>query len=302
MVSRAQHSEDLHEEERGMSILLRYEGPAVDDGTMNVYDAAANMTAFSDFVVVAAQKIYGEGVQVKAEVTAFQHGSFGTGLLFEVIGAAATMLPMLPDVVSVATTVKESLELYRFLKGEEPKKVEYHEDNSVHVTNNSGNILVINRPSLQVTLDTKAGKASAQFIGEALSKAGVDSISISSEGVKLAQATAADAPYYHPIGDEDTVTESVTRMGLVIEMLSFKEGNKWRMWNGAEALMYAMEDEDFRERVNRGEAFRKGDILICDVRVKQTKAGGVLKLHRSIIKVHQHTGASTQPPLGFGDA
>jgi hypothetical protein len=41
-------------EERGMSILLRYQGPAVDAGAMNVYDAAANMVAFSNFVVAAA--------------------------------------------------------------------------------------------------------------------------------------------------------------------------------------------------------------------------------------------------------
>ena len=268
---------------------------------MNVYDAAANMTAFSDFVVAAAHKIYGEDVYVKAEVTAFKHGSFGTDLLFEVVGAAAANLPMLPDVVSVATTVKESLELYRFLKGEEPQKVEHHEDNSVHVTNNTGTIMVINRPSLQLTLDPKAGKAAAQFIGEALSKARVDSIDISSEGVKIAQATASDAPYYHPIGDEDTVNESVTRMGLVIEMLSFKDGNKWRMWNGAESIMYAMEDEDFSRRVNSGEAFRKGDILICDVRVKQTRTNGALKLHRAIVKVHDHKGGADQQPLGLGE-
>lgn len=289
--------EERHEEGRGMSILLRYQGPAVEDGTMNVYDAAANMTAFSDFVVAAAHKIYGEDVHVKAEVTAFKHGSFGTDLLFEVVGAAAAMLPILPDIVSVATTVKESLELYRFLKGEEPQKVENREDNSVNVTNNSGSIIVINRPSLQLTLDPKAGKATAQFIGEALSKAGVDSIDISSDGVKIAQATTNDAMYYHPIGDEDTVTESVTRMGLVIETLSFKDGNKWRMWNGAESLLYAMEDEDFVSRVNSGEAFRKGDILICDVRIKQTKSGGALKLQRAIIKVHDHKIGLDQPRL-----
>lgn len=293
--------EERHDEARGMSILLRYQGPAVEDGAMNVYDAAANMTAFSDFVVAAAHKIYGEDVYVKAEVTAFKHGSFGTDLLYEVVGAAAAILPMLPDAVSVATTLKESLELYRFLKGEEPQKIEHREDNSVNVTNNSGNIIVINRPSLQLTLDPKAGKAAAQFIGEALSKAGVDSIDISSDGVKIAQATTNDAHYYHPIGDEDTVTESVTRMGLVIEMLSFKDGNKWRMWNGAESLMYAMEDEDFSGRVNGGEAFRKGDILICDVRVKQTKANGALKLHRAIIKVHDHKIGLDQPPLNLGE-
>jgi hypothetical protein len=293
--------EEQHDEAIGMSILLRYQGPAVEDGTMNVYDAAANMTAFSDFVVAAAKNIYGDDVYVKAEVTAFKHGSFGTDLLFEVVGAAASILPMMPDIVSVATTVKESIELYRFLKGEEPNKVEHLEDNSVKVTNNSGNIIVINRPSLQLTLDQKAGKAAAQFIGEALSKAGVDSIDISSNGVRIAQATTNDAQYYHPIGDEDIVTESVTRMGLVIETLSFKDGNKWRMWNGADSLMYAMEDNDFSARVNSGEAFRKGDILICDVRVKQTKANGALKLSRAIIKVHDHKFGPEQPPLTLGE-
>jgi len=293
--------EEQRDEARGMSILLRYQGPAVEDGTMNVYDAAANMTAFSDFVVAAAHKIYGDDVFVKAEVTAFRRGSFGTDLLFEVLGAAAPLLPMLPDMVSVATTVKESIELYRFLKGEEPQRVEHREDNSVNVSNNSGNIIVINRPSLQLTLDPKAGKAAAQFIGEALSKAGVDCIDISSDGVKIAEATTTDAQYYHPIGDEDTVTESVTRMGLVIEMLSFKDGNKWRMWNGAESLMYAMEDTDFSGRVNSGEAFRKGDILICDVAVKQTKANGALKLRRAIIKVHDHKIGSNQPLLDLGE-
>lgn len=292
---------ERYDEERGMSILLRYQGPAVEDGTMNVYDAAANMTAFSDFVVAAAYKIYGEEVHVKAEVTAFRHGSFGTDLVFEVVGTAAAILPMLPDVVSVATTVKESLELYRFLKGEQPQHVEHREDNSVRVTNNSGSVVVINRPSLQLTLDPKAGKAAAQFIGEALSKAGVDSIDITSDGVRIAQATTNDSPYYHPIGDEDTITESMTRMGLVIEMLSFKDGNKWRMWNGAESLMYAMEDEEFSHRVNSGEAFRKGDILICDVRIKQTKANGALKLHRSIVKVHDHKGGTDQRSLDLSE-
>ena len=86
-------------------------------------------------------------------------------------------------------------------------------------------------------------------------------------------------------------------MGLVVESLSFKDGNKWRMWNGAESLLYGMEDEDFRARVNNGEAFRKGDILICEVLIKQTKVNGALKLQRTILKVHDHQMGPEQPPL-----
>lgn len=288
------------EEERGVSILLRYQGPAVDDGTMNVYDAAANMVAFSNFVVAAAHKLYGEDVQVTADITAFKHASFGTDLMFQVMQATAATLPMLPNLISVATTVKESIELYRFLKGEEPAKVQHIDDHSINVTNNSGNIIVVNTPSLHLTLDKKAGEAAAQFIGAALSKPGVNQIEISSDGAQLVQATTDDALFYHPIGDEETLTESTSRMGLVIESLSFKDGHKWKMWNGSETLGYAMEDEDFIGRVNNGEAFRKGDILTCDVRVTQTKSGTALKLQRVIVKVHDHKTAVDQPGLDLG--
>jgi hypothetical protein len=285
------------EEERGVSILLRYQGPAVDDGTMNVYDAAANMVAFSNFVVAAAHKLYGEDVQVTADITAFKHASFGTDLIFQVMQATAATLPMLPNLISVATTVKESIELYRFLKGQEPAKVQHINDHSINVTNNSGNIIVVNTPSLHLTLDRKAGEAAAQFIGAALSKTGVNQIDISSDGAQLVQATTDEALFYHPIGDEETLTESTSRMGLVIESLSFKDGNKWKMWNGSETLGYAMEDEDFIGRVNNGEAFRKGDILTCDVRVTQTKSGKALKLQRVIVKVYDHKTALDQPSL-----
>jgi len=289
--------EQLNKGSHGMSILLRYQGPAVDDGTMNVYDAAANMVAFSDFVVAAAHKVYGEDVHVRAEISAYKHASFGTDLLFQVVGASMTVFPILPDLVSVATTVKDSIELFRFLRGEEPTKVVHNDDHSINVTNNSGSIIVVNTPALSLTLDPKAGLAASQFIGEALSKPGVNQIEISRDGKQIAQATKDDATYFHPIVSDDTVTETVTRMGLVVESLSFKDGNKWRMWNGAESLLYGMEDEDFRARVNNGEAFRKGDILICKVLIKQTKVNGALKLQRTILKVHDHQMGPEQPPL-----
>ncbi|MDE2154663.1 MAG: hypothetical protein KGJ32_02040 [Xanthomonadaceae bacterium] len=296
-------TEDQREEGRGMSILLRYQGPAVDDGTMNVYDAAANMVAFSNFVVAAAHKLYGDEAQVTADITAFKHASFGTNLLFQVapaIAATLPILPMLPDLISVATTVKESIELYRFLRGEKPAKVQHINDHSISVTNNSGNIIVVNTPALHLTLDRTAGEAAAQFIGTALSKPGVNQIEISTNGAPLVQATADEALFYRPISDEEILVESTVQMGLVIESLSFKDGNKWKMWNGSESLGYTMEDEDFIGRVNNGEAFRKGDILTCDVRVTQTKSGGALKLQRAIVKVHDHKTGLNQPSLDLG--
>lgn len=285
------------DEDRGMTILLRYQGPSVDDGTMNVYDVAKNMVAFSDYVVAATHRVYGEDVEVRAEVNAFQRGSFMTDLVFHVAGIGATFLAIAPDVGSVVTAVKESLELFVFLKGEAPSKVERRDDRSVHVTNNNGNVTQVNIESLQITLDEKTAKAAGVFIGEALSKPGVSKVEITSEGKQVARATDNEALFFHPITDESPVIEQTVKMGLVIEVPSFKESNKWIMWDGESSLRFAMEDEDFIARIDSGEPFRKGDILICDVRVTQTKSGGQLKIQRAVVKVHDHKPGEEQTEL-----
>jgi hypothetical protein len=290
-----------HGEERGVSILLRYQGWAVEDGSMDVYDAAKNMMAFSDYVIVAAHKLYGEHVEVKAEVNAFQRGSFMTDLAFQVMGVAATVLPIMPDIGGVITAVKESLELYVFLKGEAPQKIEHRDDRSVHVTNNNGSIFQVNIESLSLALDEKGGKAAAQFVGAALSKPGVSQIEITSEGKQIAQVNDNEARFFRPIPERETpiIEHVVPMMGLTVEEPSFKDGNsnKWTMWDGEASLQYAMEDDDFVARIDAGELFGKGHILICDVRFTQTRAGPKLKIQRAIIKVHAHREGHEQAEM-----
>jgi len=275
----------------GISILLSYKGPSVDDGTMSVYDVAKNMVAFSDYVVEAAHAIYGKDVEVTANVQAFQHGSFVTDLVFHVVGIGATIIAATPDVGGVVSVVKESLELFKFLKGEAPSKIEHHEDRSVHVTNNNGNVTQVNIASLHITLNSEIGaKAAKVFVGDALSKSGVDQIAITSAGELVASATSSEAGYFHPIENETPVLEQTYQTGLTIQEPSFKDGSghKWTMWDGEVSLQFAMEDPDFIARIDSGERFGKGDILICDVRVTQTKTASKLKSQRTIIKVHDH--------------
>lgn len=285
------------QEERGVSIVLRYQGPAVDDGSMDVYQVAGNMVAFSDFVVAAAQKLYGEEVKVKAEVNGFRQGSFTTDLTFHALGLAGAILATNPDLASVVTVVKESLGLFSFLRGKSPEKVERTgNNNNVTVTNVNGNVIVLQTESLNLTLDEKAAQAAGQFIGDALSKPGVSRLEIRSDGIKVAQVTNDDARFYHPIADETPIVEQSLQMGLTILEPNFKDGsgNRWTMWDGEASLQFVMEDEEFLKAVDAGEAFRKGDVLICDVRITQMKAGQKLKIQRAIVRVHRHKTAAEQ--------
>lgn len=277
-------------EEPGVGILLKYKGPSVDDGSMDVYAAAANMVAFSDYVVAATRHLYGN-VEVRAEVKAFQHGSFETDLIFHVVGLGATILSTTPDVQSVLTVLKESVNLFKFLKGTPPQKVEHtDQSNNVTVTNVKGNVIIVQTESLNLTMDEKAGKAAAQFVGHALSNSGVDQVEIRSEGKEIAIACQDEASFFRAIADETPILKQTVRMGLTIQEPSFKDGSghKWTMWDGEASLQYAMEDETFLARIDNGESFRKGDVLICEVRLTQMHARSKLKIQRTIVKVHDH--------------
>jgi hypothetical protein len=289
-------------EEPSVGILLKYKGPSVDEGSMDVYAAAANMVAFSNYVVAATKQLYGD-VEVKAEVKAFQRGSFETDLMFQVVGLGATVLTATPDLRSILTAMKESLDLFKFLRGEPPQKVEHtDQSNNVTVTNVNGNVIIVQTESLSLTMDEKAGKAAAQFIGEALSKPGVNKIEIQSEGQQIVAATQEDAPFYRAIVDETPIVEKTIEVGLTIQEPSFKDGSghKWTMWDGEASLQYAMEDENFIARIDNGESFRKGDMLICDVKFTQTRAGSKLKIQRTILKVHDHKEGYEQVEFDLG--
>jgi hypothetical protein len=289
-------------EEPAVGILLNYKGPAVDDGSMDVYAAAANMVAFSDFVVAASKQLYGD-VQVKAEVRAFNQGSFETDLVFYVVGLGSTVLSATPDVGSVLKVVKESLGLFKFLKGKAPEKVQHvDQSNNVTVTNVSGNVTIVQTESLTLTMDEKAGKAVGQFVAAALSKPGIERLELHSDGQQVVSAETSDVDYFHPIVDEVPVVEQTHRIGLMILEPSFKDGtgNKWTLYDGEAALQYAMEDAEFIARIDAGESFRKNDVLICDVKVTQTRLGQKLKITRTIVKVHQHKVGHEQAEIDTG--
>ena len=286
-------------EDPEMGILLTYKGPSVDDGTMDVYSAAANMVAFSDYVVAATKQLHGD-VKVRAEVKAFRQGSFETELMFQVIGAGATILSATPDLNGVLASVKESLNLFKFLRGQPPQKVErVDQSNNVTVTNVNGNVIVVQTESLTLTLDEKVGKAAEQFIGKALGQPGVNRVEIASGGQPVAVADSNDAPFFHAIENETPVVEQISLMGLTIQEPSFKDGSghKWTMWDGEGSLQYAMEDPDFIARIDSGEPFRKGDVLLCDVKIVQTRVGQKLKIQRTILKVHDHKNVLEQSEM-----
>ncbi len=277
-------------------IALRYKGPAVDDGTMDVYEAAANMIAFSEFVVLAAKGAYGGDVDAKAQVSGFGRGSFETDLVFKLTGLAA-------NIFTVTTTddllrvVKESVQLWKHLRGEPAAKVE-RTGNTATVTNNNGQITQVTIGALSVVLSEKGSDAVGQFVRKALERPGMDAVEIKDQaGGQLESISQNEARFFVPVAPSESVTDTVVRMALVIEAPVFKDDLKWRFSDGQSSFHAEIRDQDFLDRVNAGERFGKGDVLHADVRIEQQQSGARLTTERSITKVHQHREAAQQLKL-----
>jgi hypothetical protein len=89
--------------------------------------------------------------------------------------------------------------------------------------------------------------------------------------------------------DADIVSDVLNENVLLqIESAVFKDDNKWRFHDGASGFYAQIMDVDFVERINSGERFGKGDVLVVDLRRIQSITDNGLKLEYVIEKVREH--------------
>lgn len=109
-----------------------------------------------------------------------------------------------------------------------------------------------------------------------------------------------DLPAYELIAPEETLLDQETEMVLQIVRLLFAEG-KWRFSDGTKTFSAPIEDQEFLDRIEAGEPFRKGDLFRCRVRLVQYQRDGKLQTEYHIVKVLEHIPRGVQMRLDEGD-
>jgi hypothetical protein len=263
---------------------------------MDVYEASANMIAFSEFMVSAVKTTYGESAEAKAEVSGFNHGSFITSLVFSVGGSAATVFTALSG-EQLWAVVKGAFSLWKHLKGTPPAAVQ-NNGQTCTVTNNSGQILQVRTDSLNLVFNEKAAESISKYVKLALSKEGYERLDINTEsGDTITSVSAQDAVFFEPVGKLTVLSDNTARMVVQIVTAVFQDGNKWRLSDGEKAFNAAILDGDFLMQVNQGARFGKGDVLDVDMRIVQNGLGMKTSVERSVLKVHRHLTPQEQTAL-----
>lgn len=277
-------------------IALKYEGRALTDGQMDVYQTSANMIAFTEFMVAAVKETYGDAAQAKAEVSGFEQGSFVTNLVFSVAGSAATIFTALTP-AQLLEVVKGAFELWKHLKGTPPAAVQPMGDH-IAVTNNNGSIYNVRTESFTLVMNTKAADAAEKFVNQALSVDGVDSLQLGGEAEPIARVSADEARYFVPVAVTVPVSDNTNNMVLTVISPVFQEGNKWRFSDGGPGFSATILDGDFLMRVDKGvERFGKGDVLEAQVRIVQSRSGQKVTVEREVLRVIRHINPHEQQQL-----
>lgn len=280
---------------------LKYFGPALDAGRMDVYEASTNMLAFTEFMVTAVKVIYGDKADVKAEVGGFEHNCFETNLVFNIAGQALSALSGM-DAKHVWEVVKGAIGLWKHLEGKPPASVTYNGPYA-SVTNNNGVIHQYHIDSVHLTMNPKSGEAVSKFVRDGLSHEGYESVRIEPADWPAlpdlaTEVTKAESRSFVPVTPESIIAENTGRMAVVIVGPEFEGSNKWRFSDGGQPITAAMQDEEFVRKINLGERFGKGDILVVDMHVVQRRSGLKVTIERAVIKVHQHLTPPDQYAIG----
>ncbi|MDL2060351.1 hypothetical protein MUN46_011565 [Mesosutterella sp. AGMB02718] len=283
-------------EKNSRSFAIRFEGPALDDHTMDVAQLAPALLAVNDALVELNSAVNKDDAKVRLKVSAdFKPGSFIINLTLDV-----GLLTQIQDfLLSPATTATcnaftlieafiEILGLKKFLEGYKPDAVNWNEDKSKATIVFNNNTMIVNNYTYYGYKNIKCREACSR-IADPLCQEGIDAISVATEQREF-RLEKADLDSFQRPEESLEINSHVNEAALLIETASFKDGGKWKVSLGEKNSIFAsIEDTEFLARIDEGkERFGKGDVLIVDLETKQMVEGGKLVIRYSILKVKQH--------------
>jgi hypothetical protein len=290
---------------------IAYDGRAIQDGSMDVRDLAPALMAVGQLFDAANRALNGsDAPAITVNVKATNHGSFEINLevIQTFLESAKTFLT--GDWITAALNLKELvfggvfvgggtvgglIWLIRKLRGRAPERIERLSDNSVRITVD-GKSYDIPLQLLRLYQDVAVRKAYEELVTIPLQKDGIDEFKVLEARKVVASVEKNESIYFiAPEPEPVVVIEDIRRSAFSIVSLAFKEDNKWRLHDGNNQISAAIEDTDFLRKVDANLIrFAKGDVLVCEVKVRQVQTAQGLKTDYTVMRVLEHRAAARQ--------
>lgn len=286
-----------------------FEGEPLQQGTIDVQDLAPALLGLADVIdEINTIATHGEAavtLQVRADI---RRGSFHVNLeIAQAVYDRFVDLFNSRDVTAWATFFSllglsglGLIPLAKRSKGQKPRSVvEIEHTTRVRVVFEDKEPIEIERSVWRLFNSAKARAGLARFT-RPLRRSGMTEVELVQGETNRVAITKDEAPYFGPLSEHEGELVTESERVLRIVGMSFKEGNKWRVTEGASTFYVGLADENFADRVQRGiEKFGAYDILRVILRTRQWCEGTELKARHEIVQILQHVEGS--PPQGTLD-
>lgn len=280
-----------------------YDGPALRNSEMNARELSASLAALDDLFESANGLLNGGKTKQTLKVQgSFETGSFKINLTSKMsavdaakellISSEATAVLAAWGLVHIVVFSGSSLiKLIKWLRGNAPTKIIENDDGSFQVYQDKSSMR-IEKEVLKLYEDFKTRKALEKVVKTPLEEGVIEEIAFNQHGSSEFETISIDeAEYFSAPEIEKTqvnVMEYTTFISLI--KISFKEGNKWSVFDGANTINVMVEDDKFLKGVDESSIlFGKGDRLKVSMRVEQSEVGKTLKTEYFIQDVIEHS-------------
>lgn len=294
-----------------------YNGPAVEDGEMDVSQLASSLLALGKLIENADAIRTGEPGRVKVRVKSdVRRGSFDVGIALhwtESLADAALAWAKTPEgagtlallgitgftIKGVAVTGgKGVIQAVRWLRGRRVARQIILEDGNTTLIADDGEELLVNSNVARMVEDPAIRQPLEKFT-DPLRDDGVEEVRFEElSGGPVERIESAEATSFTATAAAEPSSTATFRATYQIKRLFFDLGRKWRLSNGAQTIQAEIEDEVFWQKVDASEvSFAKDDYLVCLVRMDQWLSPSGLRTEYVIERVEQHLPAPKQTGL-----